>query len=255
MMDRIADAAAAITPALGWTLAHFLWQGALVALVLEVLVKACRTAEGRHNLALGALILMAALPVATFAWLQGDVRIVFVPPGFPGLAAGHALSWEKVAVAAWLSGVAVLAVRTAGGLLLVERLRQGATPLPPTWAARCRLLQRRMAGSLRVVFAQSEAIATPLVAGWLKPMVLIPAAALVRVPADQLEALILHELAHVRRLDAFANLIQAMKLVEVYGVAIGHNHAVEGDCHAALLAKADRADLLGLAQHDGSVGN
>ena len=203
-----------LVPALGWTLAHFLWQGALIALVLEVLLKTCRTAGARHNLALGALILMAAAPVATFAWLQGDVRLVFVPAGFPGLAASLAasqtLTWEKVAVAAWLTGVAVLAFRTAGGLLLVERLRQGAQPLPPAWAARCRLLQHRMAGSLSVAFAQSQAVATPLVAGWLKPMVLIPAAALARMPADQLEALILHELAHVRRLDAFANLIQAV---------------------------------------------
>jgi TonB family protein len=199
-----------LVPALGWALTHFLWQGALVALVLEMLLKTCPSARARHNLALGALIVMAALPVATFALLQGDMRIVFVPRGFPGLAQSQALTWEKVAVAAWLSGVAALAFRTAGGLWLVERLRQGATPLPPAWAARCRLLQRRMAGSLSVAFAQSRSVTAPLVAGWLKPMVLIPTAALTRVPADQLEALILHELAHVRRLDAFANLIQAV---------------------------------------------
>ncbi|HEY8004373.1 MAG TPA: M56 family metallopeptidase, partial [Phenylobacterium sp.] len=85
-----------------------------------------------------------------------------------------------------------------------------ATPLPREWVQRCRTLQARMGGSLEVAFRQSAAVAAPLVAGWLKPMVLIPTAALVRLPCDQLEALILHELAHVRRLDAFANLIQAV---------------------------------------------
>jgi TonB family protein len=197
-------------PALGWALAHFLWQGALVGLVLQVLLKTCRTARARHDLALGGLVLMALLPVVTFVWLRGDVRIVRVPAGFPGLDGAQGLRWETAAVAAWLSGVAALAIRTAGGLVLVERLRRTATPLPAAWTARCEALHRRMTGSLAVIFAQSEAIATPLVAGWLKPMVLIPAAALVRLPADQLEALILHELAHVRRLDALANLIQTV---------------------------------------------
>ncbi|HEX2815934.1 MAG TPA: M56 family metallopeptidase, partial [Phenylobacterium sp.] len=209
-MTVLAAYAASLVPALGWTLAHFLWQGALVAVTLRFLLKTCATARARHDLALAALVLMALLPVATFAWLKGDVQIVLVPAGFPGLDAGQGQGWETVAVAAWLAGVAVLAVRTAGGLLLIERLRRGATPLPQAWAARCAALHRRMTGSLNVAFAQSEAIAAPLVAGWLKPMVLIPAAALVRLPADQLEALILHELAHVRRLDAIANLIQSI---------------------------------------------
>jgi len=197
-----------LVPALGWTLAHFLWQGALIALVLQVLLKACRTARTRHDLALAGLVLMALAPIATFAWLKAGVRIVFVPPGFPGLPNGA--TWETLAVAAWLTGVAVLAIRTAGGLLVIERLRRTAQPLPPEWAQRCRALHRRMTSSLGVVFAQSEAIAAPLVAGWVRPMVLIPTAALIRFPADQLEALILHELAHVRRLDAIANLIQTV---------------------------------------------
>lgn len=209
MMDVAAVWLGSLVPALGWTLAHFLWQGALVALVLKVLLGTCRTARARHDLALGALVLMALLPIATFAWLQGDVRIVFVPRGFPGLKDGG-VGWEAVAVGAWLAGVAVLAIRTAGGLLLIEKIRRGAQPLPAAWAERCRALHRRMDGALGVVFAQSEAIAAPLVAGWLKPMVLIPTAVLTRLPVEQLEALILHELAHVRRLDAFANLIQTV---------------------------------------------
>jgi TonB family protein len=155
------------------------------------------------------LLLMAILPVATFAWLSGGVRIVLVPAGFPGLTtAGATYAWEKLAVAAWLAGVLALALRTAGGLLLIERLRRSARPLPADWARRCHALHRRMSGPVGVLFAQSEAIAAPIVAGWLKPMVLIPVAALARLPVEQLEALILHELAHVRRLDAFANLVQ-----------------------------------------------
>ncbi|HZZ31171.1 MAG TPA: M56 family metallopeptidase [Phenylobacterium sp.] len=198
-----------LIPALGWTLANFLWQGALVALVLQVVLKACRTARARHDWALAALVVMAIIPVATFAWLQTGVRIVLVPRGFPGLIpAGQ--RWETLAVAAWLFGVAALAVRMAGGLVLVERLRRTATALPFDWVERCRRLEQRIAAPLHVLFAQSEAVATPIVAGWLKPMVLIPAGFLTRLAPAELEALILHELAHVRRLDAFANLVQSV---------------------------------------------
>jgi beta-lactamase regulating signal transducer with metallopeptidase domain len=198
-----------LVPALGWTLAHFLWQGALVAFALQVVLKACRTARARHDWALAALVVMAILPILTFAWLQSGVRIVLVPRGFPGLIpVGQ--RWETLAVAAWLVGVAVLAVRLAGGFLLVERLRRTAVALPQDWAERCRRLEQQIAAPLCVLFAQSEAVAMPIVAGWLKPMVLIPAGFLTRLPPAELEALILHELAHVRRLDAFANLIQSM---------------------------------------------
>ncbi len=198
-----------LVPALGWTLAHFLWQGALVAFALQVVLKACRTSRARHDWALAALILMAILPVLTFAWLQSGVQIVLVPKGFPGLTP-TGRQWETFAVCAWLAGVAILALRMLGGLVLVERLRRTALPLTPEWVARCRALEVRLTTPLKVLFAQSEAVATPIVAGWLKPMVLIPASFLVRLLPAELEALILHEMAHVRRLDAFANLIQSV---------------------------------------------
>lgn len=210
----------ALAPTLGWTLAHFLWQGALVALTLRVALGACRSARSRYIWALGALLLMAALPIATFAWITAGVRVMLLPAAWP--AVGAAYAWERIAVAAWLAGVALLAARTTGGLVLVERLRRRAQPLSPAWATRCAALQQRIATPLAVAFAQSEAIAAPIVAGWLKPIVLIPTAALARLPADQLEALVLHELAHVRRLDAFANLAQiVVETLLFYHPAVG----------------------------------
>ena len=125
-----------------------------MALVLEVLLKTCRTAQARHNLALAALVLMAALPIMTFYWLRGDVRVVFVPADFPGLTQSRALSWEKVAVGAWLIGIMALAVRMAGGLWLVERLRRGRRPCRrcgPRAARAAAAPHGRFAGGLRPV--------------------------------------------------------------------------------------------------------
>ena len=150
-----------LVPALGWTLAHFLWQGALVALVLKVLLATCRTARARHDLALAALVLMAALPVATFAWLQGDVRIVFVPPSFPGLKDGG-LGWEAVAVGAWLAGVAVLVC-----MLIMVRNLYGVLTLVVTGAV---VLGVSLRGSPDVQAAFAYAMTWFLLLGAVRPV-------------------------------------------------------------------------------------
>src|SRR5690242_5681923 len=60
-----------VTAEIGWTLLHFLWQGLILALVLEAALAMTRSATARHNWALATLALMAAAPLATFAYLHG----------------------------------------------------------------------------------------------------------------------------------------------------------------------------------------
>jgi hypothetical protein len=57
---------------LGWTLLHFIWQGAALAALLAVAMAACRSAAARYALAVGALALMMASPVITFLWLHRE---------------------------------------------------------------------------------------------------------------------------------------------------------------------------------------
>lgn len=197
---------APLVPVLGWTLAHFVWQGVLIALILELALKTCSSPVSRHNLALTFLGVMAAAPVATFIWLRADVQYVYLSPiEFDETVRA---TWEGAAVLIWMVGVAILTLRSLGGALVVERLRRSAEALPAEWVARCEALRRRVPSILPVVFRMSARVRVPAVAGWFRPVVLIPAAAIVRLPAEQLEALILHELAHIRRLDAFLNLFQ-----------------------------------------------
>src|SRR5258706_2003878 len=59
---------------LGWTLLHFLWQGAGVAALFAVASAVCRSASARYALAVGALVLMLVSPVATFMWLQAQAH-------------------------------------------------------------------------------------------------------------------------------------------------------------------------------------
>ena len=69
-------------------------------------------------------------------------------------------------------------------------------------------MRRQLGISRPVKFLQSALVNAPAVVGWLRPVVLVPASAVIGLSAAQLEAVIVHELAHIRRFDALANLLQ-----------------------------------------------
>ena len=122
-----------------------------------------------------------------------------------GLSA-TSLAWL---VQAWFAGVLLFSVRTAGGLLVIARLRRReAIPVSEKLLALCSRLQHRL-GLTRVIrYCESVQLDAPAVAGWLRPVVFLPATALTGLSEAQLETVIAHELAHVRRLDGLVNLFQ-----------------------------------------------
>src|SRR5229473_4957400 len=216
---------------LGWTLLHFIWQGAALAALFAVAMAACRSAAARYALAVGTLALMMASPVITFVWLQRET-IPAVRSGaqgslpLAGKAAQHAvvaavsgapaaasLSAQPTAmlwlVELWFLGVLVLSLRTAGGLLLIERMRRKEIkPIGQELHERCMALQRRMGLDRVIRYCECHRLEAPAVLGWFRPIVLLPMRALTGMDEQQIEAVIAHELAHIRRLDCFVNLFQ-----------------------------------------------
>ncbi|MBX7200443.1 MAG: M56 family metallopeptidase, partial [Rhodospirillaceae bacterium] len=218
-LDLFAWLSADAIQTLGWTLIHFLWQGLALALLFQAVVPFCRTAAGRYNLAFATLAAMAAAPVATFVALSGSAAVDPVQLGAD--IAGdvmHAVSAEDSAsaspwlhwlVVVWFAGVAALSLRVAGGWYVAHSLRTRETSgLPPALRDRFARLKTQLGISRPVVFLQSALVNAPAVVGWLRPVVLIPASAVVGLSAAQLEAVIVHELAHIRRFDVLANLLQ-----------------------------------------------
>jgi beta-lactamase regulating signal transducer with metallopeptidase domain len=120
-------------------------------------------------------------------------------------------SWLPHIVAAWLAGVFCLGVWNAGGWVALRRLRALCTvPVPPELAARFRLLKLRLNVERPVLLLRSALVGAPVVMGWLRPVVLVPAAALAGLTPQQLDAILAHELAHVRRHDYLVNLFQVL---------------------------------------------
>ena len=237
---------------LGEVLLHFLWQGAAVALLYAWVRRIARTArpESRYAIACLALVLMAAAPAATWSLLRPapveSVAATFAAPlssatpvsPVPGSTAViHAtapvLPWVVVV---WMAGATALWLRLLGGWMVALRLRsQLVRPAPPEWQEALDRLRSQLRVSPPVRLLVSALAETPVVVGWIRPVVLVPAGALLGIPAVQMEALLLHELAHIRRHDYLVNLLQnAVEALLFYHPAVwwisGHIRAERELC-------------------------
>jgi S1-C subfamily serine protease len=115
------------------------------------------------------------------------------------------------ATAAWLAGVMLLSLRPFWGWLHVRRLkRHGLSPLSETLDRAGESLMQRLGVSRAVRFAQSTLVEVPAVVGYLRPLVLLPASAILGLSTSEIEMVLAHELAHVRRHDYLVNLAQTV---------------------------------------------
>ena len=210
--------------ALGFALVHSLWEGALVALALAFALRLTRSSEGRYAAACAALVVLATAFAFTFARE--------LPAGPPHAAlhlttAGHA-AFPLASAAAptadpapdrsvylrwlatlWIAGVLAFQLRGIAAWMGARRLRgTGVCAAPGPWRARLDRLAQRAQISRRVMLLESCLADVPVVIGYLRPAILLPVGLLAGLPAEQVEAILLHELAHIRRHDYLVNLLQ-----------------------------------------------
>ena len=214
------------TERLGWTLLHFLWQGILVA-ALYALARALAggrmSARGRYAIACGALLAMAAAPVLTYWWLgnSGQAALIGHLSGSAArqVAAGVPYSavtdpWQQAMpaiVMAWFVGAAGCSLRLLMGFISVAALRRSPhAPVLTEWQHILDRLIERMQVSRRVRLLPTDRVDSPSVIGWLRPVILAPIGALSGLAPQQVEALLAHELAHVRRHDYLVNVLQGI---------------------------------------------
>ena len=229
-----------LTHALGWTLLHFIWQGLALAAICAALMAICRSASMRYAIALGTLSLMLAAPVVTFALLarpESASAISSAPvshAAMNGTALPSANLIPQIAqsplrpnlllwlVETWFGGVVVFSLRSAGGFFVIERMRRRhAQSVSERLLQKCLELQRRMGITRAIRYCECLRVESPAVIGWIRPVVLFPITALIGLNDEQLAALIVHELAHIRRLDYFVNFFQvAAETVLFYHPAI-----------------------------------
>ncbi|MGM9486173.1 M56 family metallopeptidase [Ideonella sp. YS5] len=218
---------------LGMALLHFVWQGALVGCLAAIGLALLRNArpQARYALCGTALVLcmclpawhvLAPAPAPAEAWMsEAPIHVAGVTATMPHRV--QALSVAALApglpavVLIWSIGAALMSLRLALGVGWVRRLHVAARAsnhrIDPVWTARLAELAQRMGLRRLPRLHVLEGVEGPVTVGRWRPIILLPAALLARMPAELLEALLAHELAHIRRLDYLANLVQS--IVEV----------------------------------------
>jgi Zn-dependent protease with chaperone function len=215
---------------LGWALLHSTWTTTACAAAYKAVQAVTTAASRRYTAGLALLALAIVLPAGL---VIGDLRFegvggvsggarAFVFWGAPdgatgtlgpvavpaGSRAAAVLPWVA---AAWLVAVTALWLRLCCGAFSIRRLAsESREPVPEPFAGRVRELAARLGAPARVVVRISSTIDVPCALGLFRPAVLVPLATLTGLPAAHLDALLLHELAHVRRRDYLVNLVQTL---------------------------------------------
>ncbi|TWX68330.1 M56 family metallopeptidase [Colwellia sp. C1TZA3] len=217
--------------ALAITLIHFLWQGVLIAVVLKALLSLISYQKAQLRYALSSMAMLAnlILPIITFFLVYDtDFRQVtnFVHAQ-PLLDQSFHLekiptnAWYMEWIAyfplitmVWFTVVTTLALKLIIELYNVNKLPlQGCTTVDIALQKRFDALLIKVGLSRKVALLLSKKTDVPMAIGWLKPVVLIPFSMVLGLTPQQLDMLLLHELAHIRRHDYLVNFLQT--LVEI----------------------------------------
>jgi TonB family protein len=267
--------------ALGWTLLHFLWQGAALGVLYAALRPFCRDVASRYRLGMALLVAMLFSPILTLAYLAPDAATVVAAGAVTALpdvqvqadAAASALTTARFEtllpwlVAAWFLGASVIALRAfAHWRRLSWLVRNASIPLADCSEMLARLC-RRFGIARRVRLLGSMAVDTPMLIGWLRPVILLPISMLSGFTPSQIELIIAHELGHVRRWDYLANLVQVVIETVLFYHPVVHwisrdvRDARESCCDDLVLTLADGSPVVyasALAEleqlrHDGAL--
>jgi len=233
--------------AVAWALLQFVWQGTAIGAVTGCALFVLRrgAADVRYVVASIGMALMLTLPVVNAAQKYQALRIAGLKAGESSGVKGEATDREHSLVGSsetirsgfqagdptdrnatpaaarrtlapalllvWLAGVMLLSLRLITGWFWMRRMRtHGIRPVDPAWDRMLAQLSRRLHISRTIALWESTRVDVPTVIGCLKPVVLLPASAIAALSPAQLEAILAHELAHVRRHDYLVNLFQTV---------------------------------------------
>lgn len=218
-----------LSEAIGLAVLHLLWQGIVVAAVLALALQLLSgaTANVRYVLSCAALLGLVVLGVVTArtSYEAGSPAIVPISGSIEaasdelgGMAGGDAapapLAFVQMHTStiafAWLVGVTILSTRLVLSWNRTRRLMASTEPVPAPFESVAARLALALGVDRIVRLAQSSAVDVPSVAGFLKPVILVPASSLSGLSIRQLEMVFAHELAHIRRHDYLVNMLQSV---------------------------------------------
>jgi beta-lactamase regulating signal transducer with metallopeptidase domain len=218
---------------LGWTVFHAIWQGAIIGLVFYFLLTAqCfKSSKARFNAAWATLFMQLLSSVTTFFYIQStfqnnldssvnqavSIQNNIYLSGTESISQQTSLLEKLLNLPnqyidwiswVWLIGVSLMSLRLLGGFSYLFWLNKVSNSPLPIEMNLFLEQKRKEAGLKRIMGKLSSHIQSPIVFGHFKPILLFPVALLSKLTPEQVEAVIIHELAHVKRNDYILNIFQ-----------------------------------------------
>jgi len=224
-----------IFKAVGITIFHSLWQGTLLVLLTFIILKVFRgmTPASKYLLLFGTSCMILITAVVTFiiyyqiyrtelvyaVHLTLNENLVLNNDSIEGTISQHLLTTidgfistnAKTLFYSWFAGVVLMFFWFTGGWIKTRNIsRYQCNIIEGEHGNKFNSLLKSMRINNKVVFKETAKINIPALVGWLKPVILLPAGMLGNLPAAQLEAIIAHELAHLKRNDYLTNMLQQL---------------------------------------------
>ena len=210
--------------AICWTLVHSLWQGLLFAMATGLVMLLTRRASAavRYNILCGLFFLFLGVCACTFLyeWSMAGSALSNNAVLLADETRGWVVGWIEtlgrycsdhavLIVWTWLFVFAVKSLRMLGGFLYTQRIRHyGVSAAPAGWQQKVNDLCRELGIDRAVKLVESRIVKMPLVTGHWRPVIFMPLGLLTGLPEGEIEAVLLHELAHIRRNDYLVNFVQ-----------------------------------------------
>jgi len=214
--------------AIAKTLLHSLWEGSLAALVLAASLRLIRTSHRRYAAACATLVVIVAAAIGTFFLMAPSAanrtqptRVFDAGLALTASVAGDGLTDESPRFVlqrllpwitpAWLAGVLLFNLRQVTSCVAARRMRRrGTCPAADAWQNRLNVIQSRLQIARPVMLLESSLTLFPLVVGHMRPAILMPLGVLTGLTTEQVELILMHELAHIRRRDYLINMLQTV---------------------------------------------
>jgi bla regulator protein BlaR1 len=223
--------------AICWTLIHSLWIGLIIALLCGIIVATTRksTAALRYRLLCGLLVLFVGAMGVTY-YLEANSAPAYKAVGntqnisvnaAPDVVVNRMIIHQNqtffgnvqaflnqnvnIIFLVWLLFFVLKSLKMVSGLLYIQRIRHYKTSaVTEQLKHRIEYLSSQIGIRRAVRLVQSELVKVPVAVGWLKPMILLPVGIAFQLTPEQLDGILWHELAHIRRRDYLVNILQGL---------------------------------------------
>lgn len=243
MLDFISSQ---IISTIGWTIIHSLWQGVLISLLLATILIFIdkKNTRIRSTISYLALIFLFTVSIRTYNDLDknqsksfqlstadksiessnnivnnSEASIIPFPSEksksliskYTNLAKGFISANINLIVLFWFAGIFILSIRLLGGIFYTQRLKFcEVIPVDDYWNRQIANLSTKLEITKTVKLLQSKLVKFPITIGYFKPVILLPIGFMSGIPQNQLEIILAHELAHIKRADYILNIFQSI---------------------------------------------